>query len=59
MNFDLENTRRELIALRVKYGADSPVGHRTSNIIELMKQPVPPVALIQRQMAELKRLLAG
>ncbi len=34
MNFDLENTRRELIAMRVKHGADTPVGHRISNLIE-------------------------
>ena len=34
MNFDIENSRRHLIALRVKYGADSPKGHRCSNLIE-------------------------
>lgn len=34
MNFDLENTRRELIAMRVKHGAETPVGHRISNLIE-------------------------
>jgi hypothetical protein len=34
MNFDVENSRRHLIALRVKLGADSPKGHRCSNLIE-------------------------
>lgn len=57
--FDLENTRRDLIALRVKYGAESPIGHRCSNIVELLKRKPPPVELIKRQMAELQALLAG
>lgn len=34
MNFDVENTRRELIAMRAKHGADTPLGHRISNLIE-------------------------
>lgn len=34
MDFDFENTRRELIAMRVKHGANTPVGHRISNLIE-------------------------
>lgn len=34
MDFDLEKTRRELIAMRVKHGAETPVGHRISNLIE-------------------------
>lgn len=34
MNFDLENTRRKLIAMRVEHGADTPLGHRISNLIE-------------------------
>ncbi len=34
MNFDVENSRRHLIALRVRFGADSPKGHRCSNLIE-------------------------
>ena len=34
MNFDVENSRRHLIALRVKFGADTPKGHRCSNLIE-------------------------
>ena len=34
---NLEDTRRDLIALRVKRGADSAVGHRCSNVIELIQ----------------------
>lgn len=34
MNFDVENSRRHLIALRVRFGANSPKGHRCSNLIE-------------------------
>lgn len=34
MNFDVETSRRHLIALRVKFGADTPKGHRCSNLIE-------------------------
>lgn len=37
MNFDLENTRRELIALRAKHGADTPAGHRCSNLVEQLQ----------------------
>jgi hypothetical protein len=36
-NFDMENTRRELISLRVKFGADTPAGHACSNLIEQME----------------------
>jgi hypothetical protein len=58
-NRDLENTRRDLIALRVAHGADSPVGHRCSNIIELLQTPELPKDLIARQMTDLARLRAG
>lgn len=58
MNLDLENTRRDLISLRVKHGAASPIGHRCSNIVELLQQPNLPADLIKRQMAELQKLLA-
>ncbi len=34
--------RRDMIALRVKHGADSPIGHRCSNIIEMLKNGVNP-----------------
>jgi len=53
---DFEDTRRDLIALRVKHGANTPIGHRCSNIIELIQQPELPTHLIQRQMAELTEL---
>jgi hypothetical protein len=33
--FDLENTRRGLIALRVKYGSETAIGHRCSNLVEI------------------------
>lgn len=47
-----------LIALRVKHGSDTPIGHRCSNIAELLKAPVPTGHLIKRQMTDLERLLA-
>lgn len=53
--FDFENTRRDLIALRVKHGADSAIGHRCSNIVEMLKNGVSPV----KQVAQLERLLAN
>lgn len=34
MNFDLETMRRSLIAMREFFGADTPEGHRCSNLIE-------------------------
>ena len=37
MDFELEDTRRRLIALRDKHGADTPAGHRCSNIIEQLQ----------------------
>lgn len=33
-DFDLVDTRRRLDAMRVKHGADTPIGHRCSNLIE-------------------------
>ncbi len=53
------DVRRDLIAMRVKYGADTAIGHRCSNIVEMLRQPEPPAAQIQIQMADLKRLLGG
>ena len=32
--FDLEDTRRNLIAMRVRFGANMPKGYRCSNLIE-------------------------
>ncbi len=34
MTPDIETTRRDLTALRVKFGSDTPLGHRRSNLIE-------------------------
>jgi hypothetical protein len=34
--FELEDTRRKLIAKRVAAGADTPIGHRCSNLVELL-----------------------
>ena len=36
-DFDLESTRRDLIAMRVKFGADTPKGHACSNLIEQLQ----------------------
>lgn len=35
MNFEFERLRSYLIAKREFYGADTPIGHRCSNVIEL------------------------
>jgi hypothetical protein len=55
----LDQTRRDLIALRVKHGAKSPIGYRCSNIVELMGTPELPTDLIRRQMDDLQRLLGS
>lgn len=55
----LEQTRRDLIVMREAYGADSPVGHRCSNIVELLQMPELPKDLLRRQMIDLARLRAG
>ncbi len=49
--------RSDLDALRRKYEADTPIGHRCSNLIELMQMPELPTHLIRRQMDDLQRLL--
>lgn len=54
----IEETRRLLIATRVKHGADTPIGHRCSNIVEMLENGVGP-ATIAKQMADLDRLLSG
>ncbi len=46
------STRRLLIATRVKHGADTPIGHRCSNIVEMLQNRAPPT-LIAKQMAGL------
>lgn len=66
MDFDHEDTRRQLIALRSKLGADTPAGHRCSNLVEQLEsmrtaegeQRAHLAKSIQRQMAELTELSA-
>ena len=53
----IDQTRRDLIALREKHGADSPIGHRCSNLVELIQIQDPPTELVKRQMSDLQRLL--
>lgn len=53
----MDETRRELIALRVVHGSKSAAGHHISNIVELIKLPNPPADLLKRQMAGLQRAL--
>jgi hypothetical protein len=36
-DFDLKSLRKKLDALRRRHGADSPIGHRVSNLIERLK----------------------
>jgi hypothetical protein len=36
-NVNMEDTRRGMIALRAKFGADTPAGHACSNLIEQMQ----------------------
>lgn len=47
-----------LDVLRRKHGATSPVGHRCSNILELIQMPELPQAQYDQQMADLRKLLA-
>lgn len=64
LNLEYENTRRDLIAKRVAAGAGTPIGHRISNLIEMMdnyrtaegEQKTALAKNIQRTMAELAKL---
>lgn len=64
IGFELEDTRRILIAKRVAAGADSPIGHRCSNLIEMLEnyrtaegeQKANLAKSIQQTMTELKLL---
>ena len=38
MNFDVEDTRRKLTAMRAKLGAGTPAGHRCSNLIQQLEE---------------------
>ena len=62
------DVRRELIALRRKHGAESPIGHRCSNVDEALQNlehETDPdaravmIAGIQKAMAEIAALLAA
>lgn len=63
----LDQTRRDLIALREAHGADTPIGHRCSNIVELIQKAQGATGdylarltfQIQVQTADLKRLTAA
>jgi hypothetical protein len=50
--------RRDLIVMREAHGANSAVGHRCSNLVELIQMPEIPTFQIERQTADLQRLLA-
>lgn len=54
----LSRTRRDLIVMRDAHGADTAVGHRCSNVVELIQVPELPKFQIEQQMADLQRLLA-
>jgi len=64
---DLEITRRELLALRTKHGAETAIGHRCSNLIEMLDSMKTATGdrraelakNITDQMADLERLAAG
>lgn len=49
--------RRDLIVMRNKHGATSAIGSRRSNIVELIQVPELPKFQLERQMADLQRLL--
>ena len=50
--------RRDLMALRVKHGATSSVGHHLSNLLELIDLPTPPAFQLKQQIRGLQRALA-
>jgi hypothetical protein len=41
----MEETRRALIATRAKHGANTPIGHRCSNIVEMLENGVGPATI--------------
>lgn len=63
---DLENTRGDLLALRKEHGADSPIGHCCTNLLELTERYEKEtdrearkniLATIERNKTRLERLL--
>lgn len=57
--FSVKAARRDLMAVRAAHGADSAIGHRCSNLVELLQMPELPKRLIEKQMNDLARLRAG
>jgi hypothetical protein len=55
----LQQTYRDLMALRIKHGAGTPIGYRCSNIMELLRAPEAPREFLRRQMDDLQRLLGS
>jgi hypothetical protein len=66
-DFDIKAARKQLDALRAKHGADTPIGHRCSNLLEQLKnldgatgqQRKDLEKFIAQQMADLERLFSG
>lgn len=64
MHFDVEQATAELIAMRVKHGAKSPLGQRISNLIQQInnlktatgKQREKLLKVIEESMADIRRL---
>lgn len=64
-DLDILTVRRDLIATREKHGADTAIGHRCSNIVELIQNTegvsgdvrTMVTANIQKQMADLAKLV--
>jgi uridine kinase len=53
-SLDVHAVRKQLDALRAKHGADTPIGHRCSNLIEQLKQyPILPPGDYRDQLARL------
>jgi hypothetical protein len=55
---DLKQTRTDLIALRKKHGANSPIGRRCSNILEMLEAGAKPED-IAAQVRDLAALTAS
>jgi len=53
MDFDLEKTRRDLIATRAKHGADTAIGHRCSNLLGMLDSMKRKPAMNRRPMQQI------
>lgn len=56
LSAEARKTIAGLINMRAAHGADTPIGYRCSNLVELLQIPVPPRHLVERQMTDLERL---